>query len=198
MNDSEAILQRLMPNKKRRLHKGDHLFRQGDHVENIHVVCQGMVKLIRHSIDGDDIVLQVAVQNDILAEASLFSDMYHCSAVVHSQTAELSCFDRNSLLAALKGDPDIMMDIVALFAHRIRKLRAFLEIKNIRSAKQRMYSYFQLEANAKHEVHLQLTHKDMAYQLGLAHETFYRNLKCLEKEGKIIRKVSSIQLIQSV
>ncbi len=195
MDDSAAILQRLMPDKKRLLQKGDYLFHQGDHVEYMYVVRQGVVKLVRHSIDGNDIILQLAVSKDMIAEASLFSDRYHCSAIVQSQSAELSCFDRKSLLIALKREPDTMMELVELFARRIRHLRALLEIKNIRSAKQRMYCYFQLEADGGHEVHLQLSYKDMAYQLGLAHETFYRNLKCLENEGKLIRKASSIQLL---
>ncbi|EAU55656.1 Crp/Fnr family transcriptional regulator [Mariprofundus ferrooxydans] len=195
MDHSEVILQRLVPDKKRTLHKGDRLFGQGDQVENLYLLRQGMVKLIRHSIDGNDIVLQTATPNDIIAEASLFADAYHCSAIVQSQSAELSCFDRKNLLTALKDNPDTLMEIVELFAHRMRKLRALLEIKSIRSAKQRMYSYFQLEADANNELKLQLSYKEMAYQLGLAHETFYRNLKCLEDEGKLIRKTSSIQLI---
>jgi len=61
MDDTETILQRLIPDKKRLLHKGAHLFRQGDHVENIYTVRQGVVKLVRHSIDGNDIILQIAV-----------------------------------------------------------------------------------------------------------------------------------------
>jgi len=194
MNESEAIFNRLVTGRKRGIRKQESLFHQGDAVENIYVVRRGRIKLIRSTIDGNPVVLQLAMAGDIIAEASLFSDTYHCAAVVDSPSAELSCFDRYGLLAALKESPAAAMDIMELFAHRIRKLRALLEIRNIRSAKQRMHAYFQLESNGKNEVPLKMSFKDMAYQLGLAHETFYRALKHLEEEGKLVKKEHAIQL----
>jgi predicted DNA-binding transcriptional regulator AlpA len=35
----------------------------------------------------------------------------------------------------------------------------------------------------------------MAQKLGLAHETFYRTLKILEQEGRIIRQEQVIKLV---
>ena len=194
MNASEAIFNRLVPGRKRVIRKQESLFHQGDAVENIYVVRRGRIKLIRSTIDGNPVILQLAMAGDTIAEASLFSDAYHCSAIVDSPSAELSCFDRYGLLAALKESPATATDIMELFAHRIRKLRAILEIRNIRSAKQRMHAWFQLESNDGNEVPLKMSFKDMAYQLGLAHETFYRELKHLEEEGKLVKKGHSIQL----
>lgn len=194
MHALEAIFNRLVAGRKRVVRKQESLFHQGDAVENIYVVRRGRIKLIRSTIDGNPVVLQLAMAGEIIAEASLFSDTYHCSAVVDSPSAELSCFDRHGLLAAFKASPAAAMDIMELFAHRIRKLRALLAIRNIRSAKQRMYAYFQLESNGENEVPLRLSFKDMAYQLGLAHETFYRQLKHLEEEGKLVKKEHSIRL----
>jgi CRP-like cAMP-binding protein len=194
VNTSEAIFNRLASGKKQFIRNGDTLFGQGDAVENIYVVRRGRIKLIRNTEDGNLVILQLAMAGDIIAEASLFSDIYHCSAVADSPVAELSRFDRRGLLTALKQIPDAAVDIMELFAHRIRKLRALLEIRNIRSARQRIYAYFQLESNDGNEVLLKMSFKDMAYQLGLAHETFYRELKSLEDEGKIIRKEHVILL----
>ncbi len=194
MNTSEAIFNRLTSGKKRLVRKGNTLFRQGDAVENVDVVRQGRIKLIRSTIDGNPVILQLAMAGDIIAEASLFSDTYHCSAIVDSPSAELSCFGRHEVLSAFNESPTVAMEVMELFARRIRKLRAILEIRNIRSAKQRMYAYFQLESNGGNEVPPEMSYKDMAYQLGLAHETFYRELKRLEEEGKIIRKEHVILL----
>ncbi|MDQ6960241.1 MAG: Crp/Fnr family transcriptional regulator [Mariprofundaceae bacterium] len=194
MNASEAIFNRLVSGRKRVIRKEEALFHQGDAVENIYVVRRGRIKLIRSTIDGNPVVLQLAMAGEIIAESSLFSDTYHCAAVVDSPSAELSCFDRHGLLAAFRKFPAAAMEIAELFAHRIRKLRALLEIRNIRSARQRIYAWLQLEPNDENEVPLRLSFKDMAYQLGLAHETFYRELKKLEGEEKIIRKEHAIQL----
>jgi len=192
MNTSESIFARLSPGKNQTLHKGETLFHQGNAVENIYVVRRGRIKLIRNTVDGNPVVLQLAMAGDIIAEASLFSDEYHCSAVVESQSAELSCFDRHGLLTAFKESPAAAVDIMELFADRIRKLRAILEIRNIRSAKERIYAWFQLESNGTQEVVLQMYYNDVAYQLGLAHETFYRAMKQLENEKKLKKKRHSI------
>jgi len=194
MNTSENTFARLVPGVTRRIRKGEILFHQGDAVASLYVVKQGRIKLIRNTEDGNPVVLQLAMAGDVIAEASLFSDVYHCSAVADSSIAEVSCFDRRGLLAALKQASGAAMNIMELFAHRIHKLRALLEIRNIRSARQRIYAWLQLEANGGHEIVLPMTYKDAAYQLGLAHETFYRELKHLEKDGRLIRKKHIIQL----
>jgi len=170
------------------------LFHQGAVIEHVYVVNRGRIKLIRNTEDGNPVVLQLAVAGDMLAEASLFFDTYHCAAMVDSPTAELSVFNRRELLSALQASPTAAMEILELFAHRIRKLRALLEIRSIRAAGQRIYAWLRLEANGGHEVVLNMTYKDVAYQLGLAHETFYRALKQLEQDGRIIRQKDRIQL----
>jgi len=194
MNASEAVFTHLVPNRKRHICKGDILFHHSDAVENIYVVRRGRIKLIRNTVDGNPVVLQLAAAGEIIAEASLFSDTYHCSAIVDSRTAELCCFDRHALAKAIKESPAAAIMVAELFAHGIRKLRALLEIRNIRSAKQRIHAYFQLESGADKQIQLQLSYKDIAYQLGLAHETFYRELKQLEKEGILTRKEHVILL----
>ncbi len=194
MNTSENTFTRLVAGGTRLIRKGEILFHQDDAVVSLYVVRRGRIKLIRNTEDGNPVVLQLAMAGDVIAEASLFSDLYHCSAVADSSTAELTCFDRHGLLAALKVSPAAAMDIMELFAHRIRKLRALLEIRNIRSARQRIHAWLRLEVNGGHEIVLHMTYKDVAYQLGLAHETFYRALKQLEEDGRLIREKGIVRL----
>jgi len=194
MNRTETMLKRLVPCQRKAMIKGDTLFHQGDPIAQVYVIHRGRIKLVRSTVDGNAVVLQVAMAGDLLAEASLFFDTYHCSALVDSKRVELSCFSRIQLLAACQQSSSAAMQLAELFAHRIRKLRAIMEIRNIRSAKQRIYAFLQLEANADRDVLLQMTYKDMAYQLGLAHETFYRAMKQLEVEKRIEKKSHCIHL----
>jgi len=194
VNTSENTFTRLVSGKTRFIRKGETLFHQDDAVVSVYVVKRGRIKLIRNTEDGNPVVLQLAMAGDVIAEASLFSNLYHCSAVADSPTAELTCFNRHALLAALKGSPAAAMDIMELFAHRIRKLRTLLEIRNIRSARQRIHAWLRLEANGGHEIALNMTYKDVAYQLGLAHETFYRALKQLEEDGRLTREKGIVRL----
>ncbi len=68
-------------------------------------------------------------------------------------------------------------------------------MKNIRSANERILSYIKTNANENQELRLNLSLKDIAYKIGLAHETFYRELKILEALGEIKRYPDRIKLI---
>ena len=188
------LFENLLVGRKKLLSQGETLFQQGDAIKNIYVVCQGKLKLARCSVDGNPVTLQLAEAGEILAEASLFHQNYHCMAQVESQSAELRCFDRHALIAALAESPDASMSLLQVFAQQIRRQRTLLEIRNIRSASERIYTYLLLEANANKQVVLPLSLKDTSHQLGLAHETFYRALKRLADEGKLVRKNGLIQL----
>jgi len=188
------LFENLFAGRTKVLGQGETLFQQGDAIKNIYVVCQGKLKLARCSVDGNPVTLQLAKSGDILAEASLFHQYYHCMAQVESQSAEVRCFDRNNLMASLGESPDVSMSLLQLFAQQIRKQRSLLELRNIRAAKERIYTYLLLEADANQQVRLPLSLKDTAHQLGLAHETFYRELKRLADEGKLEKKDGLVQL----
>lgn len=82
----EIMFQDLMPALGNIAHRefifeaGASIFHLGDPVELVHFVQSGMIHLIRHQRDGGFLVLQRAGPGSILAEASLFSDHYHCDA----------------------------------------------------------------------------------------------------------------------
>lgn len=76
----------------------------------------------------------------------------------------------------------------------MRDLRAINEIKNISSAKARILAFIKNEMDDNQELHLNIVLKDVAYKIGLAHETFYRELKKLEDEHILVRQGSFLKL----
>jgi len=187
------ILSRLK-SERISLAKGDYLFHQGDQVIHFHHVTSGKVKLTRNTIEGGQTLIYVAMAGETLAEASLFFEKYHCSAVADSE-AEIVAYRKASLLAHLEQHPAAMKDFLKLFARQVRDLRAINEIKNIHSAKERILAFIRHAMDEHHELHLEMSLKDVAYQIGLAHETFYRELKKLEQARRLIRKDGYIKLL---
>jgi len=168
------------------LKKAGRLFDQGTQVEKMYFVMSGRVKLVRHPADGEGVVLHVATAGEMIAEASLFSETYHCSAIA-DQPSELGCIDRKLALERILDNAQTSQSVMRLFAQQIRDLRGLHELRNIRSAQNRVFSYLTAQANDSGEITLNMSLKDMAYKLGLAHETLYRELHKLEKNGKIAR-----------
>ena len=74
-------------------------------------------------------------------------------------------------------------------------VRTRLELRNIRSASERVQNYLALNTGADGStIDLKGTVKDLAAELGLSHEVLYRTLHRLESDGKIERVRGKILL----
>lgn len=78
-------------------------------------------------------------------------------------------------------------------------LRARIEQRNIRSARGRIRHFLSLNLGSDDRpVELRGTLKDLAVELGLAHEVLYRTLANLERSGEIKRKGRNIALSKAI
>jgi CRP-like cAMP-binding protein len=176
------------------LKKGEALFRQGEAVTRFYVVDEGRIHLKRNSMDGCPALLQVALAGEMVAEASLFSGTYHCTAIADCLSSGYSV-RKQALMEYLTSSPQAAVQVMEILAQQIRDLRALHEIRNIRSAKERAMNYLRLLSDDQAQVQLHISLKDMAYRLGLSHEAFYRALKQLEDDNMICRGDQLIQLL---
>lgn len=174
--------------------KGENLFFQGSPVINLYYIKTGKLKLVRNTIEGGEVLLHLALSGETIAEASLFSNEYHCSAISDS-VSEILVYKKVELLLHLEKHPAAMKGLLKIFAQQVRDLRAISEIKNVNSAKERILSFIRYEMNQNKEVHLEISLKDIAYKIGLAHETLYRELKTLEEAKILIRKGRYLKLL---
>jgi CRP/FNR family transcriptional regulator, dissimilatory nitrate respiration regulator len=171
----------------RHLGRDDALFRQGDPAAAVYGVVSGRMRLVRHTAEGSAVTVAVARAGEALAEASLFAAVYHCDAVADVPSAVV-IFPAHDLRAALGADPGLASRFLALLARQVQELRARLELRNVRSAPGRVQAYLDLVASgALAAPPAGRPLKDLAAELGLTPEAFYRTLARLEREGTIAR-----------
>lgn len=178
----------------RKLEAGRTLFRQGDKASAIFEVEQGRVQLIRHTVDDHPVVMHTALPGDLFAEAALFAGAYQCDAVA-PVAAVVRAYPKRELLAALRADAAIAERFMAVLAHQVHTLRARLEERNIRSARQRVLHHLSLRAGDDgRTMRLDGTLVELAAEIGLTHEALYRTLAALVKAGIVRRTKSAIIL----
>ncbi len=191
-----ALLQDLVPAAAvRTLDAESVLFRQGDSVHEVFVVDQGQVRLQRHTVEGVRLTLQTAGAGALLATASLFADRYHCDAVA-DMPSRIEVFSRQTVLDALSNRPDAARSVMAALAGQVIELRTRLELRNIRSARQRVWHYLALAADSDRRVATRGPLKQMAEALGLTPEALYRTLAALERDGVIHRMPGMIRIMR--
>lgn len=177
------------------LDTGAALFRQGDAVRELFVVESGRLCLQRHTVEGVRQTLQTADAGDMLAEASLFAEHYHCDAVAEAPST-VRAFARKTILDALETRPALARSVMAALAGQVIGLRTRLELRGIRSARERVWHHLALAADPDRTVALAGPLTDMAEHLGLTPEALYRTLARLEREGSIAREPGMIRIMR--
>jgi CRP-like cAMP-binding protein len=181
----------------RQLEPGQALFRQGDKAMAIFAVERGRLRLIRQTVDDRRVVLHTARAGELFAEAALFSDVYHCDATADI-ASRVRVLSKPALLAAFRADPDFAQRFTAVLARQVMTLRTRLELRSIRSARERVLQHLLLAADSDgRTVRLDGSLMDLAAEIGLTHEALYRALAALEREGALARTDDGILLLKS-
>jgi CRP-like cAMP-binding protein len=181
----------------RDLAAGEFLFQQGDRSAAIYKVESGRLHLTRRTIDDHLVVLHTARQGEFFAEASLFSEAYHCDAVAATQS-RVRVYPKATVIDALRTDPSLTEALMARLAHQLQELRARMELRNVRSARERVLQYLRLRTGSHdRSIAIEGQLQDIAAEIGMTREALYRALARLETEGSITRTETTIVLKKS-
>ncbi|MDQ6701014.1 MAG: Crp/Fnr family transcriptional regulator [Acidobacteriota bacterium] len=177
----------------RELGPGEFLYYRGDPAVSIFAVQRGRLRLFSHTADGKPVPLYVIRPGECVAEAALFADKY-CGDVVAEVASRVAIFPKKAVLTAFHAVPQLADEFMALLTNRFNLLRVRLELRNVPSARERVVQYLLFTAApGATRIKLDRPLKSIAEDLDLTHESFYRALAQLVKEGRIIRRIGSIE-----
>ena len=174
---------------------GEFLFYQGDSSTALYVVETGRIRVVRYTTEGVAVTLQVARAGETIAEVAPFCDRYTCSAVSEGETT-VSVYPKQEFSRALSEAPELTFVFAQQLSTIIDSLKNAVELRGIRSARDRILRYLQVSVQpGNRSIEFDRPLKDVANELGLAPEVFYRTLSLLEGEGLITRQRRQIQLL---
>ena len=176
---------------------GELLFRQGGPAVAIYKVESGRLRLIRRTVDDHLVILHTARRGEFFAEASLFADAYHCDAVA-AVPSSVRVYPKQKAMEAMRKDPALAEAFMARLARQLQELRARMELRNIRSARDRVLQYLRLQAGVQgRSIPVKGQLQDIAAEIGMTREALYRTLAALETEGCLTRTETAILLEKS-
>jgi CRP/FNR family transcriptional regulator, dissimilatory nitrate respiration regulator len=99
---------------------------------------------------------------------------------------------------ALRTDAALAEALMARLARQLQELRARMELRNIRSARERVLQYLRLRAGVHgRSIAVEGQLQDIAAEIGMTREALYRTLAALEAEGCLMRTEIAILLKKS-
>jgi CRP-like cAMP-binding protein len=181
----------------RDLSNGEVLFHQNEESRSIYAVRSGQVRLLHYTNDGQSISHYAVRAGEICAEIALFLDVYTCTAVTEGST-QVSIFPKQAFLSTLQQNQDFAIAFIMQLSYRLHATKVMLELRSIRSARERVLHYLRLVATPeKNTVVLQQPLKNIASELGISPEVLSRTLTQLASAGAIAREKRRITLLES-
>ena len=174
---------------------GQVLFHYRDPAEYIFALEIGRIRLVRYTGEGNLVVFQIVRAGESFAESALFTQLYHCNAVVEVPSRVI-CYPKTLVWEVLQTHPDLALNLLRRFDRKSQFLKKLLELRSIRSARDRLLQYLLFSASpGETRIAFDRPYKDIASELGLSPETLYRTLAKLEREEIITRNGRQIKLI---
>lgn len=171
---SEEIFAYLLPiaTGHRIVGGNEYLFHRGDVVRSVFLLREGSIVLVRHQANGKPAILQRAKSGMVLAEASLFSDSYHCDAVVTKQ-ADLVILPVHKVRDLLATDPGFSMHWSRHLTNELQSARRRAEIVSLHTVSERIDAWL-----AWHDGLLppKGQWRGLAEEIGVSPEALYRQL----------------------
>ncbi len=154
------------------LRSGAHLFSRGEPVDSVYLLRTGGVDLVRCQADGAEFVLHRASAGMVLAEASLYSESYHCDGICSSKV-ELGVIRKSKALAMLRQDAELAEAWASWLAASLQRTRQRAELLRRQKVQDRLAGW--LDWNGK--LPPRGTRRVLAAELGVSPEALYRTIK---------------------
>lgn len=172
--------------------RGELLFQVGEPCTAMHVVVDGLVKIVVNSPGGQDKVLEIIRPGDTFGEALMFLDKPYVVQVLAVLPSRLLCIPRQAVADEVHRDGRFAMEMLAGLSRRLHGLVQDVQAYTLQSGRQRLVGLLlRMAAEQPFQqaevltVTLPASKATMASRLSVTPEYFSRVLRELEDDGVI-------------
>jgi len=182
------------------LNAGESILEEAQYIRNIPLVYKGRVRVMRQGDSGREVLLYYIEPGESCA-LSLAAGLNHQKSVAYAET------DRDTELLAIPIDvleqligqfPTLNEFVLKLFHNRFNELIRFIDSVVFKTMDFRLIELLKKKQKKSGNHTLEITHHQLANELGTAREVVSRLLKQLENEKKIINHRGKIEIIAAL
>lgn len=182
---------------ERRYEPGGLLFTEGMPCEGLYLIGAGVVKIVKTTSSGREIMLALEAAPATVAEVPVFDGGPYPASVIAVRETTAYIIPKASLHRACREHPEIAMKMLRVTGQRLRQLVMLLQAVTFGSVRQRIAR--QLidwhEEFAEPEFSLPLSHEELAMRIGTVREVVSRNLSRFQAEGFIAIERRKLRVI---
>ena len=169
--------------------KGDFIFHEGDASAGFYVVQKGAVNVHRTTPAGREQVIHIFRTGESFAEATMTMD--GCPADARAiEPTQVLLVQKAGFLDLLRRQPELSLRLLGSLSRRLRLLVGQLDALKLKDVETRLAHWLlercpDPESDQPVDLHLPMTKRMLAAELGTVSETFSRTLARLRKQGLI-------------
>jgi CRP-like cAMP-binding protein len=178
---------------RRRFAKGEIIYRRGEPGDSLMVILSGRVKIANVSADMREVVLSFLGAGEVVGEMAVLESKRRTADTVALEDTEAFVIPGRDLLAALRPNPQTMIELSQMLCERLRAASAIIEDSILamrgRAAKGLLRLADQHGRRMRHgsiRIDLTLTQDDLGKYLGLSRANVSRQLRHL-KDANVIK-----------
>ncbi|WP_100612617.1 Crp/Fnr family transcriptional regulator [Confluentibacter lentus] len=170
--------------------KGDVIFEEGDSINGVYCVKDGICKLSKLSSNGKDQIVKIVVKGDLLGQRSLITGETANLQATALNDMELCFIPKNEIVNDLLNNSKFSFDVLKEMAHDLKKADDIIVNMAQKTVRQRLaetiiYIHDNFGTNPDGTLSVLLSREDFANIVGTAVESAIRVLSQFKKEGLI-------------
>lgn len=174
----------------KRYKKGQVIFEEGESLNGVYCIREGVCKLTKLSQNGKDQVVKLVVKGGLLGKRSLVSEQKTNLSAIALNDMEMCFIPKNEIMSDLSKNPKFTMDVLKEMAHHLKDSDDSLVDMAQKSVKTRMadillYIHDNFGTDDQGYLSIILSREDYASIVGTATESAIRILSQFKKEGII-------------
>ncbi len=179
--------------------KGEVIFEEGEMLNGVYCVKDGICKLTKLSANGKDQIVKMVVKGELLGQRSIVSDERTNLRATALNDMELCFIPKSEIISDLKGNANFSLDVLKHMAHDLKEADDIIVNMAQKSVRQRLAEaliniHNSFGTNADGTLSVLLSREDFASIVGTATESAIRVLSQFKKEGFISTEGKKIKI----
>ncbi|MEH6535746.1 MAG: Crp/Fnr family transcriptional regulator [Psychroserpens sp.] len=179
--------------------KGEVIFEEGDTINGVFCIKDGVCKLSKLSPNGKDQIIKLVVKGDLLGQRSLIGEESANLSAIALNDMEVCFIPKSEIMYDLQKNPKFSLDMLQQMAHDLKESDntivniAQKSVKN-RVADVLIYLNAHFGVDQKGYLSINLSREDYANIVGTATESAIRILSQFKKDGLISTQGKQIKI----
>lgn len=183
----------------RLIKKGEIIFDEGDMINGVFCVKDGVCKLSKLSANGKDQIVKLVVKGDLLGQRSLIGEEAANLSAVALNDMEVCFIPKSEIMNDLNKNPKFSMDVLQQMAYDLKDSDNVLVDMAQKSVKHRLadvliYLEEQFGVDNQGYLSLNISRENYANLVGTATESVIRILSEFKKKGLISTEGKQIKI----